>query len=111
MFTSSALARPWERRQTSFNVDADQKRKESLKADANRLRGLILALDKDLMTFKACVQASRNIEGVDMGEVIATTVLAHRQLEMGRMWLGKSIQALDGGVSIFDRQPTEQQQQ
>jgi hypothetical protein len=77
------------------------------------LRAMILALDKELMTYKACLQteAGSGMKGVDMNEAIATTVLAHRQLEMGRMWLGKSIQALDGGVSIFDRQPTEQQQQ
>jgi hypothetical protein len=95
-------------------VDATEKRK-ALKADANQLRAKILALDKEVMTFKACLQSasgSGNM-GVDMGEAIATTVLAHRQLEMGRMWLGKSIQALDGGVSIYDRdrRPPAQQQQ
>jgi hypothetical protein len=84
-------------------VDGTEKRK-ALKADANELRAKILALDKEVMTFKACLQSasgSGNL-GVDMNEAIATTVLAHRQLEMGRMWLGKSIQALDGGVSILD---------
>lgn len=93
-------------------MEAVEKR-QALKADANQLRAKILALDKELMTFKACLQSasgSGNM-GVDMGEAIATTVLAHRQLEMGRMWLGKSIQALDGGVSIYDRKPPQQQQQ
>jgi hypothetical protein len=86
-------------------VDMDAKeRRASLKAEANRLRGKILELDKELMTYKATLQSEQGSgsKGVDMGEAIATTVLAHRQLEMGRMWLGKSIQALDGGVSILD---------
>lgn len=88
-------------------MDAAERR-EGLKADANKLRAKILALDKDLMTYKACLQseAGSGMKGVDMNEAIATTVLAHRQLEMGRMWLGKSIQALDGGVSVYDRPST-----
>lgn len=87
-------------------------RRESLKAEANRLRGSILALDKEVMTYRSCLQSEAGgMNGIDMNEAIATTVLAHRQLEMGRMWLGKSIQALDGGVSIYDRRPPAQQQQ
>lgn len=92
-------------------MDATERR-TSLKAEANALRAKILALDKEVMTYKASLQseAGSGMKGVDMNEAIATTVLSHRQLEMARMWLGKSIQALDGGVSIYDRQPPQQQQ-
>lgn len=41
--------------------------------------------------------------GEDMGEAIANLRLAYRHLEDARMRLGKSIQAMEGGVSIFDK--------
>jgi hypothetical protein len=37
-------------------------------------------------------------------EAIANSVLAYRHLEDASMRLGKAIQALDGGVSIYDKE-------
>ena len=44
-----------------------------------------------------------NIEGEDKGEMIANTILAYRHLEDAAMRLGKALQAMNGGVSIFDK--------
>jgi hypothetical protein len=38
-----------------------------------------------------------------IGETIANCVLAFRHLEDASMRLGKALQALDGGVSVYDR--------
>lgn len=43
--------------------------------------------------------------GVD-GEVIDNITLAYRHLEDASMRLGKALQALDGGVSVYDRATT-----
>jgi hypothetical protein len=37
------------------------------------------------------------------GEPVANVMLAYRHLEDASMRLGKAIQALDGGVSVYDR--------
>jgi hypothetical protein len=39
----------------------------------------------------------------DLGEMRANIQLAYRHLEDARMRLGKTIQALEGGVSKFDK--------
>lgn len=44
-----------------------------------------------------------NIEGEDKGEMIANTILDYRHLEDAAMRLGKALQAMNGGVSIFDK--------
>lgn len=42
-------------------------------------------------------------DNADFGEFNANIMLAFRHLEDARMRLGKAIQALDGGVSIYDK--------
>lgn len=37
------------------------------------------------------------------GEAMANATLAYRHLEDASMRLGKAIQALDGGVSVYDK--------
>jgi hypothetical protein len=37
------------------------------------------------------------------GEALANVMLAYRHLEDASMRLGKAIQALDGGVSVYDK--------
>jgi len=37
------------------------------------------------------------------GEAVANATLAYRHLEDASMRLGKAIQALDGGVSVYDK--------
>lgn len=86
----------------------------TLKADANRIREVIKEVGNDVQTFKTCVQVTQkaNPESrIDFGEAIANVMLAYHHLEDARMRVGKCIQALDGGVSIYDRRPPQQQQQ
>ena len=40
------------------------------------------------------------------GEAIANVMLAYRHLEHASMRLGKVIQALDGGASVYDKRTT-----
>jgi hypothetical protein len=40
------------------------------------------------------------------GEAIANVMLAYRHLEDASMRLGKCIQAMDGGVSVYDKRTT-----
>jgi hypothetical protein len=43
---------------------------------------------------------------VTNGEAIANLMLAYRHLEDASMRLGKVIQAINGGVSVYDRRTT-----
>jgi hypothetical protein len=45
-------------------------------------------------------------EGMTEGEAIANVMLTYRHLEDASMRLGKVIQALDGGVSVYDKRAT-----
>lgn len=42
-------------------------------------------------------------QGDPRGEVMANIMLAYRHLEDASMRLGKVIQALDGGISVYDK--------
>ena len=44
--------------------------------------------------------------GLSDEEAIANVMLAYRHLEDASMRLGKVIQALDGGVSVYDKRTT-----
>jgi hypothetical protein len=41
--------------------------------------------------------------GPGIGEATANLMLAYRHLEDASMRLGKAVQALDGGVSVYDK--------
>jgi hypothetical protein len=43
------------------------------------------------------------LNGTTNGEAIANGMLAFRHLEDASMRLGKAIQALDNGISVYDR--------
>jgi hypothetical protein len=43
---------------------------------------------------------------VTNGEAVANLMLAYRHLEDASMRLGKVIQAINGGVSVYDRRTT-----
>jgi hypothetical protein len=66
-------------------------------SEANRLRAAIKAIAADTLRLKA---------GVTEPEAIANVMLAYRHLEDASMRLGKVIQALDGGASVYDRKTT-----
>ncbi len=40
------------------------------------------------------------------GEAVANIMLAYRHLEDASMRMGKAIQSLDGGVSVYDKRTT-----
>jgi hypothetical protein len=44
--------------------------------------------------------------GMTDSEAIANVMLAYRHLEDASMRLGKVIQALDGGISVYDKKTT-----
>ena len=67
------------------------------KADCEALRREIKAVAD-----KVWAMRSANLSTVP-GETIANVMLAYRHLEDASMRLGKAIQALDGGVSVYDR--------
>jgi hypothetical protein len=64
---------------------------------ANGLRMSIKALAAGALEIKA---------DLTDGEAIANVMLAYRHLEDASMRLGKVIQALDGGVSVYDKRTT-----
>jgi hypothetical protein len=56
---------------------------------------------------KAAAEAVLAIkDGISVGEAVANVILAYRHLEDASMRLGKVIQALDGGVSVYDKRST-----
>jgi len=63
--------------------------------------------NKARIQIKAAAEAVRAIrDGVTNPEAIANVMLAYRHLEDASMRLGKVIQAVDGGVSVYDKRTT-----
>jgi hypothetical protein len=85
-------------------MDAD-----NIKQRCNSLRGAIRDNGADIKVLKddirAMAQRGNLPANADTDEMIANAMLAFRHAEDARMRLGKVIQALEGGVSIFDKQP------
>ena len=65
---------------------------------ANEARVQVKACAEDVLALKPGV--------VTNPEAIANVMLAYRHLEDASMRLGKVIQALDGGASVYDRRTT-----
>jgi hypothetical protein len=61
---------------------------------ANQARGQIKATAEFVLALK---------DNTMPGEAVANVMLAYRHLEDASMRLGKVIQALDGGVSVYDK--------
>ena len=79
-----------------------------MKVKLNSLRADILDLEKEVRDlFDNGDYGSRDISLRDRGEVWAHMMLSVRHLEDARMRLGKALQWLDDGVSIFDKEPEE----
>jgi hypothetical protein len=72
-----------------------------LYSDVNSLRREI----KDTAKFVDAMRKDPEIRSLD-GDVGANITLAYRHLEDASMRLGKALQALDGGVSVYDREST-----
>lgn len=71
----------------------------------NELRAEILPFEQKFLGLKRHIYFSAPKEQTPegAGEAIANIMLAYRHLEDARMRLGKVIQAVDGGVSIYDK--------
>jgi hypothetical protein len=65
----------------------------------NDLRGGIKGTAADLLALKASMIGAE-------AEAVANLMLAYRHLEDASMRLGKVLQALDGGVSVYDKRTT-----
>jgi DNA anti-recombination protein RmuC len=80
-----------------------------LKSRANFLRSQIKDVAGDVKELKdnagavAKVAGEPGLVGADLNEAIANVQLSYRHLEDARMRLGKTIQALDGGTSVYDK--------
>lgn len=68
------------------------------------LRGEILRLDEKVLALKkhSDFQGEQDFEN-QHDEMMANIMLSYRHLEDARMRLGKVMQQIQGGVSIFDR--------
>jgi hypothetical protein len=69
----------------------------------NELRADILDIEKTIREMKRLPMAPVSGGSEAAGEMAANLMLAVRHLEDARMRLGKVIQAMNGGVSIFDK--------
>jgi len=69
--------------------------------------GAISAINAARAEIKATAAAVLALKGaMTDGEAIANVMLAYRHLEDASMRLGKVLQALDGGVSVYDKRTT-----
>ncbi|MDB4876430.1 MAG: hypothetical protein JWM41_2876 [Gemmatimonadetes bacterium] len=80
------------------SVSDDFSRELYEKCNAARVEIKILAERVDALRGAAIAHPNR--------EVVANATLAYRHLEDASMRLGKALQALDGGVSVYDRAST-----
>lgn len=76
---------------------------KSLIESVKELREKFLITEKSILCLKDNSDLNRSAnEGENQGEAIANIMLAYRHAEDARMRLGKVIQAMDGGVSVYD---------
>lgn len=76
-----------------------------LYANTNSIRSDIKAVAAEVDKLRGISANVARANGV-AGEVPANVTLAYRHLEDASMRLGKALQALDGGVSVYDRATT-----
>lgn len=69
----------------------------------SEIRGDILILSDKVKLLKTHPIFKELPEISDQSEMIANIMLAYRHLEDARMRIGKSIQAFDGGTSVYKR--------
>ncbi len=84
-------------------VEGDHAR--ALYAGCNASRTTIKVAAEQVNVLRKESAALVREEGADP-EVVANVTLAYRDLESASMRLGKALQALDGGVSVYDRATT-----
>ena len=68
------------------------------------IRASFIPIEQYVLALKAHPDFARAPkEGENASEAIANIMLAYRHVEDARMRLGKVIQAMDGGVSVYDK--------
>ncbi|HEX4355414.1 MAG TPA: hypothetical protein VHZ95_20955 [Polyangiales bacterium] len=80
-------------------------------AVANHIRAEMKAMAKDVNELRLRLPTLITPDGdraqlLSKSEAIANATIAYRHLEDASMRLGKVLQALDGGVSVYDRATT-----
>lgn len=85
------------------NEETRAARIQVVKGDLTSLRSELLHVEKKIHELRGIIPPLANNPSVDMTELAANITLAFRHLEDSRMRLGKAIQSLEGGVSIFDK--------
>ncbi len=73
----------------------------TLKDESNKLRDQILDIGERVKLLKKHPELGGKNEPTN--EAFANLMLSYRHLEDARMRLGKVIQAMDGGTSIYDK--------
>lgn len=86
-----------------YTAEMKAKQVQSAKDLLTALRAELLSTEKRIKELRGDIQNLAHNTAVDMTELAANITLAYRHLEDARMRLGKAIQALEGGVSIFDK--------
>ena len=77
-------------------------REMTFKERVDYTRQSIKQIAKDVYDLKETKQNSENVQGENIGEVMANLTLSYRCLEDGSMRLGKVLQHLNGGDSKYD---------
>ena len=67
------------------------------------IRDCLLETGKTVWKLKESYKGREDAHPGQTGEMIANAMLAYRHLEDARMRVGKIMQQLQGGVSIFDK--------
>ena len=84
---------------------------EELEILCNNLRGQIRNLAVNVIDLKGHGDfKGEQAFPLQHGEMIANIMLSYRHLEDARMRLGKVMQQIQGGISIFDKSPEEQKE-
>lgn len=86
-----------------YTDETKARKVQSAKDQLTALRAELLLTETKIKELRVVVQPLAHNSAVDMPELMANVSLAFRHCEDARMRLGKAIQALEGGVSIFDK--------
>ncbi len=94
--------------QSVNNLPSNARGPETFIEHCKSVRGLLLAWGDSVLKLKKHSDLKPLPEGSendvnDRGEAIANIMLAYRHMEDARMRVGKAIQAMEGGKSIYDK--------
>lgn len=89
---------------TVLNEGQAMRGPETLIEHVQSVRSCMIAWEEMVLDLKNHkVFSGERTEKENFGEAIANITIAYRHMEDARMRLGKVIQAMDGGVSVYDK--------